>query len=393
MTQVSGTRRRLAAVPEPAEHSVPAAVLLAAGWYFLLGITLVGTVVLIGWATSTHLGTSTSQALRAAAQVWLACQHVPVQLPIGAVSLLPLGLVALPGVLGYRIGRWAAGATGVNELGPGALLAVGIAVAYGALAALLAGVTRTQVGAAAPAQGFAGAFFVAIIAVGFGVLRAAGLWPQLIQRIPGAVRPLLHESAVILVFLFGSAAAVISIVLATHAAQVIAATRALGAQGAGGLLLVLLGLAYLPDALLWLVAYFAGPGFMVGSGTLVSPLGHVVGALPNFPLLAAIPAHQSAWAPLLLAFPIAGGVLVAWRRRSAGISDLAKLLADSLAVAAVVGIAVAALTSESAGSLGAGRLAQMGPDGVAVGAATAGLVLIGLGLGALASFVERHFAR
>ncbi|MEI7780143.1 MAG: DUF6350 family protein, partial [Actinomycetes bacterium] len=99
------------------------------------------------------------------------------------------------------------------------------------------------------------------------------------------------------------------------------------------------------------------------------------------------------WAPLLLAFPIAGGVLVAWRRRSAGVSDLAKLLADSLAVAAVVGIAVAALTSESAGSLGAGRLAQMGPDGVAVGAATAGLVLIGLGLGALASFVERHFAR
>jgi hypothetical protein len=394
MTQVTGTRRSLAPAPVPSRRSILTAALLAAGWLFLLGLTLVGTAVLIGWATTAHADTSASQALRAAAQVWLACQHVPVQLPIGVVSLLPLGLLLLPGILGYRTGRWAAEAAVVRELGPAITLTVGAAATYGLLAALLAGITHTQVGAAAPAQGFAGAFLIAFLSIGVGVLRAADLWLDLLARIPRPVRPVLHEVAIVLMVLLGSAAALVCIALALHVPASLSSVRSLGAAGPSGLLLVLLGVAYLPDAILWALAYLAGPGFAVGNGTLVSPLGHLVGTLPNFPMLAGIPVHRPGWAPVLLLVPVAAGVLVAWRRRSRGVAgaDLPRVLADALAVAAVVGLVVAALTTEAAGSLGPGRLANVGPDGVAVGAATAALVLLGLGLGVLASLVERRFA-
>ena len=57
----------------------------------------------------------------------------------------------------------------------------------------------------------------------------------------------------------------------------------------GGGLLLLAQIAYLPNAVLWAIAYMLGPGFAVGTGTVVAPAGSAVGLVPAFPLLAALP--------------------------------------------------------------------------------------------------------
>ncbi len=58
----------------------------------------------------------------------------------------------------------------------------------------------------------------------------------------------------------------------------------------GGILLAALCLLYVPTAAVWGLAYVVGPGFAVGAGTSVSVGGTDLGAVPAFPLLAALPA-------------------------------------------------------------------------------------------------------
>ena len=87
-----------------------------------------------------------------------------------------------------------------------------------------------------------------------------------------------------------------------HLPEVKAASDAL-APGAGGAALLLLAqLGYAPNAIIWAVAYTLGPGFAFGAGTVVAPTGSVLGAVPVFPMLAALPsgAHPGgpAWVPV-----------------------------------------------------------------------------------------------
>jgi len=57
----------------------------------------------------------------------------------------------------------------------------------------------------------------------------------------------------------------------------------------GAALLLLAQLAYVPNAIVWAIAYTLGPGFAFGTGTVVAPTGSALGAVPLFPMLAAIP--------------------------------------------------------------------------------------------------------
>ena len=78
----------------------------------------------------------------------------------------------------------------------------------------------------------------------------------------------------------------------------------------GGILLAALCLLYVPTAAVWGLAYVVGPGFAVGAGTSVSVAGADLGAVPAFPLLAALPQEPGpAWGPLVLVVPLLAGVL------------------------------------------------------------------------------------
>lgn len=80
-----------------------------------------------------------------------------------------------------------------------------------------------------------------------------------------------------------------------------------------GVGMLLLGLAYLPNAVVAGIGYSSGVGFVVGGGSY-SPLGSVGVELPGLPLLAAVPGNPGVSWPGLLSvlFPLAAGLLTGW---------------------------------------------------------------------------------
>jgi len=171
--------------------------------------------------------------------------------------------------------------------------------------------------------------------------------------------------------LVGSVLAAVS--LTAHLPEVRAASDALGPGLGGAALLLLAQLSYLPNAIIWAVAYTLGPGFAFGAGTVVAPTGTVLGAVPAFPMLAALPsgAHPGgpAWLPVLvLAMPYLAGVfagVVTVRIAPTPVIEAAPLW--GFAAGAAAGVLAGLAAAFSGGSLGNGRLAAVGPSGFQVG--------------------------
>ena len=78
----------------------------------------------------------------------------------------------------------------------------------------------------------------------------------------------------------------------------------LGTDGAGTGLLAVVSLVLVPNAMVFSGAYLLGPGFTVGVQTIVAR-EVTVGALPVFPMLAALPdsGPTPGWTPWLVAVP------------------------------------------------------------------------------------------
>lgn len=72
----------------------------------------------------------------------------------------------------------------------------------------------------------------------------------------------------------------------------------------GIIVLSLAQLALLPTAIVWGVTWMVGPGFALGTGALVSPLGTTVQAVPTLPLLGIIPANPPEGAIMVVALPL-----------------------------------------------------------------------------------------
>ena len=175
-------------------------------------------------------------------------------------------------------------------------------------------------------------------------------------------------------------------VLAGAAAVAAAAplADALGTGAVGGVLLLLLGLACVPNAVLWATSYAVGPGFAVGGGTVVSPVGVEAGAVPAFPLLAALPQPGAAPAASLtaLALPVLAGLVAGalLLRRTWFLSpESAALWGAATGIAG--GVATGLLVGLSGGPVGGGRLATVGPLAAQVG----GLAAVEMGLVAAAT--------
>lgn len=145
---------------------------------------------------------------------------------------------------------------------------------------------------------------------------------------------------------------------------------------------VFLSVLLLPNAVAWTGAYLLGPGFTVGTGTLVTPTVVALGPLPLFPLLAALPGDgpTPGWTPALLALPpliAAVGTWRALRHRPIERWDGAALRGLGAGVGAA--LAVAVVMSLANGAVGPGRMQDVGPDAVA----TFLRALPALGLGGL----------
>lgn len=122
--------------------------------------------------------------------------------------------------------------------------------------------------------------------------------------------------------------------------------------------------AFLPNATLFSGSFLLGPGFAVGGNTLVSPGVVVLGPLPLFALLAALPGtgmpgalvSSLVWLPPL----VAALATMWWQRRHPSLTWLEAAL-RGCGGGIVAGFAFAVLASLAGGAVGPGRMQHVGP--------------------------------
>jgi hypothetical protein len=203
--------------------------------------------------------------------------------------MLPLGLVLLPGALLWRAGRWVVRAGGVSRLRHVGYAALALAVPYGLIAGALAEASRSAQASPSPVQAVICGFLLALVAGGLGGARALAPWAQLTALLPDRPRSVIIGVVGALAVLIAGGALLLAVVLGRHLHEFGVLSSSLEPGAVGSVLLLITQLAYVPNAILWAVAFTLGPGFAFGAGTTVAPTGAVLGQLPSFPLLAALP--------------------------------------------------------------------------------------------------------
>jgi hypothetical protein len=334
------------------------------------GLAVLTTLTAIGWITAPHVGIGTGLAgvLRTSALLWLVAHHVGVTVRgAGRIGMLPLGLVLLPGALLVMAGRWVVRAGAVTRLRHVGYAALALALPYTLLAGALAVASRTAQAAPSLWQAVVASFLLAVVAGGLGAARGLAPWSRLASLLPPRPRSIVLGTLGGVALLAAAGAALAGGSLAVHLAAVRAATDALAPGPTGAALLLIAQLAYAPNAIIWAVAYMLGPGFAVGAGTVIAPTGSALGALPAFPMLAALPSGaRSAGSVLILlmAVPYLAGIftgIVTVRVMPTPATEAAALwgFAAGAAAGALTGLAAAF----AGGPLGDGRLAAVGPSG------------------------------
>jgi hypothetical protein len=340
---------------------------------FLTGLVLTEALTVLAWAADSRSGAGSGEALRAGALAWLVAHGARLAVRGGAFGLAPLTLTLLLAWLPLR-----AGASVVRDLQPrppglAAGLGAAVGIPYAVLAALLTGVARRPGAHPGPWRVLLVAGVLAACAGALGGIRARG-WRSYADLLPDRVRLVGSSAAVAVVALAAGGALGAGVALAWHLPRAANLMHALRPGLVGGLVLTLLCLAYLPNAVVWCVAFACGTGFAVGAGSSVAPTGVSLGPLPAFPLLAMLPGSGSAPAPalLLLAVPVAAGVVagVHLARRAPDLS-IARVAGWAALTGPVAGVAVAFACWAAGGPAGPGRLATTGPSPLLTGLAVA----------------------
>jgi hypothetical protein len=382
-----------------------------------IGIPLVPLTVL--WATQYDLQIDWAVFFRASVDVWLlghgADLAVALEPAIAAalglpgaeapfsLTLAPLGFAVLTLLLGMRAGR---------RIGDTDHRGLGLAAAVGVFALIALGVTLlAQNPAAAPAMGQGTILPTLVFGSGVAIgselgrrrrsrasaagaslsARASTLGATLestragrvllapartvrdgLESLPGPVRTsvasALSGGAAAAFAVIAAASIAVALLLATGYARVITLYESLQTGVAGGIALTLAQLALVPNIVLWGASWLVGPGFAIGTGSSVSPLGTSLGPIPALPLLGPLPQGELTFGLLGVLVPVLAGFLsaVALQPRVRSAFGAAGLRRRWLvAIGAGMGLAGAAvlglLTWWSAGSAGPGRLADVGP--------------------------------
>jgi hypothetical protein len=144
----------------------------------------------------------------------------------------------------------------------------------------------------------------------------------------------------------------------------------------GGVLLLLLQLAYLPNIFIATLSYIFGAGIFLGTNTEISPLTFSLREIPAIPVLAALPAGEIPWllAPTIMIF-IFGWLNLKYLLKSTAFIKIKRQSILRFLVISIGGFA--GLSALSSGSL---ITANMSPVGVNTAIAcliiTAQLILV-----------------
>ncbi|SDI18072.1 hypothetical protein SAMN05216555_101240 [Arthrobacter cupressi] len=382
------------------------------------------------WATDGFENRKVDFLARLAGQAWLLIHGVPLQLASvnvgtaaqpgsGVLSLFPLGLTLIPFLLAWRAGRRLARASYTDQLWQAFL---GALLVYGAFGAATAFVCRTQ----EVVINIWFAMLLPLIPFGLGMVvgsrREAGSWSRLIgvDAVDWIARTSQHSrwagsyfasaikaGSVALMTSLALAAVLLAVDLGIHWTEIIAVYEGLKAGALGGAVLTIAQLGYLPNLVLFTLAWSSGAGFSLGVGSHAGPLGTAVGPLPAIPVFGALPTGQLDFGAAALVLPVLAGLLAGWwflregenhfdewlsiKIRARWFTAAVSTLVLGALIGAVAGVLAGALAWMARGSAGIGRLTEIGPDPLWTAAWLAAEVGIGVVIGyAAGPWLERR---
>jgi hypothetical protein len=344
----------------------------AAAGVTVLGLFGLAGAVLVVETLDPGSGLSFGGSLALAGRLWLLANGGQLALSSGPLVLAPLLLTA---AIAWSLSRTtrAAVAAGAADSRVG-LQVLTAALVHVVLTLLLGVVLDSRTAGVGFPRTLLGAALLAFAAAGWGAARESGGLDAALDRLPGPARPVLRGALAGGLTALGLCTAVVALAVAADAHGYATLSASLGGAGAAALGLLALGLLLLPNAAAAALGMAAGPGFVVGSGTVVSVHGVTLGAVPALPLLAALPDTRAV--PLVVlasqAVPavaglVAGVTLGRWLSDDDGGSVIAGL--SGVVAGVLLGVGGAVLTWAAGGSLGDGALGIVGAPPLATGVA------------------------
>ena len=335
----------------------------------------------VGWfATDAGAHGTPTGGLRVGALGWLLAHGSGLQVRGAAVTVVPLGLTLVCAWvvwrLGIRVGESVSGhgpdadaiADGERDLT--VPLAVTLFAAAYLAVTVLTGVLSSSA-TTSPAVGRTVLWALALcllvgapgIAVGSG---RAAIWTALL---PVGLRATAATAGGILLGFLSLAAVAMTVAFIVDfgtAANVLARLHTDAGESA---LFTLLTASVTPNAVVFSGAYLLGPGFAVGTGTLVSPTLVSLGPVPMLPLLAALPEDGPGqpWTPYLVAMPfLVAAVGAAYNHRRHPTTSWDQGVLRGCVGGALAALAFTLLAWLAGGSAGPGRMAEVSPFVLAV---------------------------
>ncbi|MCJ1711481.1 DUF6350 family protein [Clavibacter michiganensis subsp. phaseoli] len=304
-----------------------------------------------------------------------------------ALTLAPLGFALLTLLLGIRAGRRIVetdhpGVGAVSAVVTTAVLSLGLALAAqheglsptvgrGVILPTLVLALGLLVGGIARADRARAARWWAALSSGraAGAVRSAR---DALDRLPDGAASVaataVRGGAAAAFGVVAIAAVVVAVLLGLQYATVITLYETLQTGIVGGVALTLAQIALLPNLIVWAASWLLGPGFALGTGSSISPLGTTVGPIPSVPVLGILPqgAFDLGYLGILVPVVVAFVAAVALSPRVARIPEPEArrwpwFLVAGLGMGVVGAVVLALLAVLSGGAAGPGRLADVGP--------------------------------
>lgn len=141
---------------------------------------------------------------------------------------------------------------------------------------------------------------------------------------------------------------------------------------------------YLPNLISWALSWLAGPGFVIGAGTIISPSEVVLGPLPSIPLLGSLPQSTapSGFSIVFALFVVIAGALGGWRaaRSSASFKWWGFLAVPGCAFVPLWLVFLVVAWANS-GEIGGGENFRFGLEVFSSSLSVAALLTVGIALG------------
>ena len=371
------------------------------------------------WATKGFGDMEFSSVAAMSAHLWLLIHGVPLDLAAafgasaGTMTLVPLGLSVLPLLLCYRSGRRLARASYEGEFL--------IPVLSGSVTYAL--ISSAMYGWASPHPQPLQALNAALVPL--GIVVAGLMWggyreARSLSRMVGVdtaeqisqmsqysrwagsyAWAVVRAAVVAFVALVGLGAVLLGIGILAGWSQIIATYQELHAGAVGDTAVTLLQLGFLPNLVIYAIAWSTGAGFSFGAGTSVGLTSSDVGTLPMLPILGAVPESMGTFGLVGLLVPLGAGAIAGWWFLREGEDHLDEWVAlkvpfrplSALISAVVLGVMTGIMTSFgtlwlgwiSYGSLGIGRFTEVGAEPLTFAAHTALTVGAGVTFGMLLS--------